>query len=60
MAQKGWLTQHKSKRNGMTWVYHFRKTKAETGETVENTVNLGPIAQFPREKDAWAEVERDT
>src|SRR5665811_1800622 len=56
--QKGWLTKHVSKRNGWTWVYHFYKDKPETGKRVENTVTLGPVSRFPREKDAWAEVER--
>jgi integrase len=56
--QKGWLTKFVSKRNGWTWVYHFYRDKPETGRRVENTVTLGPTSQFPREKDAWAEVER--
>src|ERR1039457_4556349 len=58
MGQRGWLTKHQSKRNGMTWVYHFYRDKSETGKRVENTVTLGPVSQFPREKNAWAEVER--
>jgi integrase len=56
--QKGWLTKFVSKRNGWTWVYHFYRDKPETGKRVENTVTLGPVKQFPREKDGWAEVER--
>ena len=56
--QKGWLSKFVSKRNGWTWVYHFYRDKPETGKRVENTVTLGPTSQFPREKDAWAEVER--
>ncbi len=56
--QKGWLTKFVSTRNGWTWVYHFYRDKPETGKRVENTVTLGPTSQFPREKDAWAEVER--
>jgi integrase len=52
------LTKHVSKRNGWTWVYHFYRDKPETGKRVENTVTLGPVSRFPREKDAWAEVER--
>jgi integrase len=56
--QKGWLTKHVSKRNGWTWVFHYYKDKPETGKRVENTVTLGPVSRFPREKDAWAEVER--
>ena len=56
--QKGWLTKHVSKRNGWTWVYHFYRDKPETGKRVENTVTLGPVSRFRREKDAWEEVER--
>src|ERR1017187_1303902 len=56
--QKGWLSKFVSKRNGWTWVYHFYRDKPETGKRVENTVTLGPVSRFPREKDAWAEVER--
>src|SRR6266481_5342783 len=56
--QKGWLTKHVSKRNGWTWVYHFYRDNPETGKRVENTVTLGPVSRFPRQKDAWAEVER--
>ena len=56
--QKGWLTKHVSTRNGWTWVYHFYRDKPETGRRVENTVTVGPTSEFPRQKDAWAEVER--
>ena len=58
MVQRGWLTKHKTKRNGMTWVYHFYRDKPETGKRVENTATIGSVLHFPREKDAWAEVER--
>ena len=57
MAQRGWLTKHKTKRNGMTWVYHFYRDKPETGKRAENTATVGSVLHFPREKDAWAEVE---
>jgi integrase len=58
MVQTGWLTKHETKRNGWTWVYHFYREKPESGRRVENTVTLGPVSRFPREKDAWTEVER--
>src|ERR1039458_9527387 len=58
MGQRGWLTKHQSKRNGMTWVYHFYRDKPETGNRVENTVTIGAVTHFPKQKDAWAEVER--
>jgi integrase len=58
MTQRGWLTKHKSKRNGWTWVYHYYRTKPETGKRVEATVTIGAVTRFPKEKDAWGEVER--
>jgi integrase len=39
-------------------VYHFYKTRESDGHRVENTVVLGPLSSFPKEKNAWAEVER--
>jgi integrase len=58
MAQRGWLTKHRSKRSGWTWVYHYYRTKPETGKRVEATVTIGAVTRFPKEKDAWVEVER--
>jgi integrase len=58
MQQRGWLTKHETKRNGMTWVYHYYRVKPETGKRVENTATIGSATHFPRVKDAWAEVER--
>jgi integrase len=58
MSQRGWLTKHPGKRDGTTWVFHYYRTRPETGKRVENTVTIGSIKQFHREKDAWIEVER--
>ena len=58
MSQQGWLTKHQTKRNGWTWVYHFYRTKPETGKRVEATATIGPVARFSKEKDAWGEVKR--
>jgi integrase len=58
MVQKGWLTKHETKRNGMTWVYHYYMSKPESGKRVENTATIGSATHFPKQKDAWAEVER--
>jgi integrase len=58
MAQRGWLTKHQGTRSGWTWVYHYYRTKPETGRRVEATVTIGAATRFPKEKDAWAEVER--
>jgi integrase len=57
-SQRGWLTKHQSKRSGWTRVYHYYRTKPETGKRVEATVTIGTVARFPKEKDAWTEVER--
>jgi integrase len=58
MAGRGWLTQFKAKRSGWIWVYHWYRTNPKTGKPAETTCNIGPVAEFPRGKDAWAEVER--
>jgi integrase len=58
MVQRGWLTRHRSKRNGWMWVYHYYRMKFETGKRVENTVTVGPMSRFPKAKDAWDEVDR--
>jgi integrase len=55
---RGWMTTECRKKTGQVWVYHFYKTRESDGHRVENTVVLGPLASFPREKDARAEVER--
>jgi hypothetical protein len=55
---RGWMTTENRKKAGQVWVYHFYKTRESDGHRVENTVVLGPLASFPREKDARAEVER--
>jgi integrase len=55
---RGWITTESRKKAGRVWVYHFYKTRESDGHRVENTVVLGPLSSFPKEKDAWAEVER--
>jgi integrase len=57
-SQRGWLTKHQSKRNGWTWVYHYYRTKPETGKRVEATVTIGAVARFATEKAAWGEIQR--
>jgi integrase len=56
--QRGWLTKHQSRRNGWTWVYHYYRTKPETGKRVEATVTIGAVARFATEKAAWGEIQR--
>jgi hypothetical protein len=54
---RGWMTTESRKKAGRVWVYHFYKTRVSDGHRVENTVVLGPLSSFPKEKDAWSEVE---
>jgi integrase len=46
-----------SRKEGATWVLRFRITNAE-GERVENTLPVGLVCDFPKEQDAWREVDR--
>jgi integrase len=52
------MTTDSRKKAGQVWVYHFYKTRESDGHRVENTLVLGPLSSFPKEKDAWAEVQR--
>ena len=42
---------------GETWVLRYRVTNTD-GRRVENSLNVGLVRDFPREKDAWREVNR--
>lgn len=55
---RGWMTTESRKKTGQVWVYHFYKTRESDGRRVENTVSIGPMSSFPKEKDAWGEVTR--
>jgi len=57
MAQRGWITKQERKK-GDVWVYHWYVLKPESGRKVEHTVVVGAVANFPREKDAWQEIDR--
>jgi integrase len=58
MPRRGWLTLYSTKTMGMIRVFHWYRINPKTGNRTENTCNLGPLAQFPDEDDAWAEVKR--
>jgi integrase len=58
MAQRGWITKHDRKKKGSVWVYHRYVVKPETGRKAEHTCVVGSVASFPREKDAWLEIDR--
>jgi integrase len=55
---RGWMTTESRKKAGRVWVYHFYRTRVSDGHRAENTVVLGPLSSFPKERDAWGEVER--
>jgi integrase len=41
---------------GETWVLRYRVN--HDGKRVENTHNIGLVSDFPRERDAWREIDR--
>ena len=54
--QRGCLKKARRK-EGETWVLRFRVTNAE-GHRVEHTLPVGLVQKFPKDKDAWREVDR--
>jgi len=58
MAQKGWITKQKRKKQVAVWVYHWYVTKPETGKKVEHTRVVGSISHLATEEDAWREIDR--
>jgi integrase len=54
--QRGSL-QRKYRKNGETWILRYRVT-ASDGRRVENTIPVGLLRDFPKEKDAWREVDK--
>src|SRR5579864_1891063 len=45
------------RKEGESWVLRFRVSNAE-GRRVENTLPVGFVRDFPKEQDAWREVDR--
>jgi hypothetical protein len=45
------------RKEGATWVLRFRVMNAE-GRRVEKTLSVGLVRDFPKEQDAWREVDR--
>src|SRR6266481_3827218 len=45
------------RKDGDTWVLRFRVTGLD-GRRVENTMPVGSLRDFPKEKDAWREVDK--
>src|SRR5271163_2276835 len=54
--QRGSLKKFRRK-EGETWVLRYRVTSAE-GKRVENILPIGLVREFPKDKDAWREVDR--
>jgi integrase len=54
--QRGSLKKVRRK-EGEAWVLRFRVTNAE-GRRVEHTFPVGLVSTFPKERDAWREVDR--
>jgi integrase len=54
--QRGCLKKVRRK-EGETWVLRFRVANAE-GKRVEHTLAIGLVREFPKDKDAWREVDR--
>src|SRR5271154_3050651 len=55
--QRGSLKRLINKNGADRWVLRYRTTNAE-GRRVENTLNVGLVRDFPRERDAWREADR--
>jgi integrase len=45
------------RKEGETWMLRFRVTNAE-GKRVEHMLPVGLVERFPKDKDAWREVDR--
>jgi integrase len=45
------------RKEGETWVLRFRVTNAE-GKRVEHIATIGLVREFPKDGDAWREVDR--
>jgi integrase len=54
--QRGSLKKVRRK-EGETWLLRFRVTNAE-GRRVEHTAHIGLVRDFPKDDDAWREVDR--
>ena len=45
------------RKTGDIWVLRYRENR-DDGERVQNDLPVGPVRHFPKEKDAWREVDR--
>jgi len=44
------------RKEGDTWVLRYRVSRAD-GRRVENTMPVGLVSDFPKERDVWREVD---
>src|SRR5260370_34956905 len=56
LRQRGSLKKVRRK-EGETWVLRYRVTNPD-GRRVENVIPIGLVRQFPKDKDAWRDVDR--
>ena len=54
--QRGWLKKEHRK-EGKTWMLHFRTLRESDGKRVENKIPIGLVKEFPSKASAWREVE---
>src|SRR5260370_27373899 len=54
--QRGSLKKVRRK-EGETWVLRYQVTSAD-GRRVEHIATIGLVRQFPKDRDAWREVDR--
>ncbi|MFZ0898574.1 MAG: site-specific integrase [Candidatus Sulfotelmatobacter sp.] len=55
--QRGWL-RRENRKTGTVWKLRYYAVRAEDGNRVERTLFVGSIKDFPKESDAWREVDR--
>lgn len=57
MAYQRGSIRRVARKEGVCWVLRYRVSKPDGGR-VENTIPVGLVRAFPKEKDAWREVDR--
>jgi integrase len=57
MAYQRGCLKRVCRKEGETWVLRFRVLSAE-GKRVEHALPVGLVQRFPKDKDAWREVDR--
>ena len=55
--QRGWLKKEHRKQ-GETWMLHFRTVRESDGKRVENKIPIGLVKELPSKESAWRAVEK--